>query len=136
LRVLVPVTSAVVGIDLADQTQMVVVTDHDSKVFGTEDIQVPRLGPGYGAGPGERAGFRTRPRRGAGPSRRRRTIRRTEDTETHPPRVRPRPRFADTPGVGSAGDLKRQFTPLARELTPPSRRIGTVPFGTYNWRRW
>ena len=30
LRVLVPVTNAVVGIDLADQKQMVVVTDHDS----------------------------------------------------------------------------------------------------------
>jgi transposase len=33
LRVLVPVTNAIVGIDLADRKQMVVVTDHDSKVF-------------------------------------------------------------------------------------------------------
>ena len=32
LRVLVPVTNAIVGIDLADYKQMVVVTDHDSKV--------------------------------------------------------------------------------------------------------
>jgi hypothetical protein len=30
LRVLVPVTNAIAGIDLADKKQMVVVTDHDS----------------------------------------------------------------------------------------------------------
>ena len=33
LRVLVPVTNAIVGIDLADSKQMVVVCDHDSKVL-------------------------------------------------------------------------------------------------------
>jgi transposase len=33
LRVLVPVTNAIVGIDLAGKKQMVVVTDHDSKVI-------------------------------------------------------------------------------------------------------
>jgi transposase len=33
LRVLVPATNAIVGIDLADGKQMVVVTDHDSKVL-------------------------------------------------------------------------------------------------------
>src|SRR5258706_14199546 len=33
LRVLVPSTNAIVGIDLADKKQMVVVTDHDSKVL-------------------------------------------------------------------------------------------------------
>jgi transposase len=33
LRAAVPVTSAIVGIDLAERTQMVVVTDHDSKVL-------------------------------------------------------------------------------------------------------
>ena len=33
LRVLVPVTNAIVGIDLADNKQMVVATDHDSKVL-------------------------------------------------------------------------------------------------------
>lgn len=33
LRALVPVSSAIVGIDLADKKQMVVVTDHDSKVL-------------------------------------------------------------------------------------------------------
>lgn len=32
LRVLVPLNHAIVGIDLADKKQMVVVTDHDSKV--------------------------------------------------------------------------------------------------------
>jgi hypothetical protein len=33
LRALVPVSNAIVGIDLADCKQMVVVTDHDSKVL-------------------------------------------------------------------------------------------------------
>ncbi len=33
LREAVPVTNAIVGIDLADRKQMVVVTDHDSKVL-------------------------------------------------------------------------------------------------------
>ena len=33
LRVLAPVSNAIVGIDLADSKQMVVVTDHDSKVL-------------------------------------------------------------------------------------------------------
>src|SRR5262245_48110656 len=33
LRAAVPVTNAIVGIDLADRKQMLVVTDHDSKVF-------------------------------------------------------------------------------------------------------
>ena len=33
LRVLVPVSNAIVEIDLADNEQMVVVTDHDSKVL-------------------------------------------------------------------------------------------------------
>ena len=33
LRELVPTTNAIVGIDLADDKQMVVVTDHDSKVL-------------------------------------------------------------------------------------------------------
>jgi transposase len=33
LRVLVPACNAIVGIDLADTKQMVVVTDHDSKVL-------------------------------------------------------------------------------------------------------
>jgi len=33
LRELVPVSNAIVGIDLADNKQMVVVTDHDSKVL-------------------------------------------------------------------------------------------------------
>src|SRR5215207_11621157 len=33
LRQLVPVENAIVGIDLADKKQMVVVTDHDSKVL-------------------------------------------------------------------------------------------------------
>ncbi len=33
LRELVPVKNAIVGIDLADRKQMVVVTDHDSRVL-------------------------------------------------------------------------------------------------------
>jgi transposase len=33
LRELVPIENAIVGIDLADRKQLVVVTDHDSKVL-------------------------------------------------------------------------------------------------------
>jgi cyanophycinase-like exopeptidase len=33
LEAAVPVTNAIVGIDLAERKQMVVVTDHDSKVL-------------------------------------------------------------------------------------------------------
>lgn len=36
LRHLVPTTSAIVGIDLADAKQMVVVCDHDSRVLGVD----------------------------------------------------------------------------------------------------
>src|SRR6266516_8066772 len=39
LRELVPVTNAIVGIDLADKKQMVVVTDHDSKVFARKTFK-------------------------------------------------------------------------------------------------
>jgi transposase len=38
-RVLVPVTNAIVGIDLADSKQMVVVTDHDSKVLARKTFR-------------------------------------------------------------------------------------------------
>ncbi len=39
LRELVPVTNAIVGIDLADAKQMVVVTDHDSKVLSRKTFR-------------------------------------------------------------------------------------------------
>src|SRR5690242_10212427 len=39
LRALVPVSNAVVGIDLADEKQMVVVTDHDSKVLARKTFR-------------------------------------------------------------------------------------------------
>jgi transposase len=39
LRVLVPVTNAIVGIDLADKKQMVVVADHDSKVVARKTFR-------------------------------------------------------------------------------------------------
>ncbi|MCW2648487.1 MAG: transposase [Pseudonocardiales bacterium] len=39
LRGLVPVTNAIVGIDLADKKQMVVVTDHDSKVLARKTFR-------------------------------------------------------------------------------------------------
>src|SRR6266566_1902533 len=39
LRELVPTTNAIVGIDLADQKQMVVVTDHDSKVLARKTFR-------------------------------------------------------------------------------------------------
>jgi len=48
----VPVTNAIVGVDLADRKQMVVVCDHDSKVLAQADVPVPRLGSGRGAGLG------------------------------------------------------------------------------------
>ena len=40
LRAAVPVTNAIVGIDLADRKQMVVVTDHDSKVLARRTFRV------------------------------------------------------------------------------------------------
>ena len=40
LRVAVPVTNAVVGIDLADKRQMVVECDHDSKVLARRTFRV------------------------------------------------------------------------------------------------
>jgi transposase len=39
LRVLVPATNAIVGIDLADKKQMLVVTDHDSKVLARKTFR-------------------------------------------------------------------------------------------------
>jgi transposase len=39
LRALVPVSNAIVGIDLADKKQMVVVTDHDSKVLARKTFR-------------------------------------------------------------------------------------------------
>lgn len=39
LRALVPTTNAIVGIDLADTKQMVVVTDHDSKVLARKTFR-------------------------------------------------------------------------------------------------
>ncbi|HEY5202419.1 MAG TPA: transposase, partial [Acidothermaceae bacterium] len=39
LRELVPVENAIVGIDLADKKQMVVVTDHDSKVLARKTFR-------------------------------------------------------------------------------------------------
>ena len=40
LRLAVPVSNAIVGIDLADRKQMVVVTDHDSKVLARRTFRV------------------------------------------------------------------------------------------------
>jgi transposase len=45
LRELVPVANAIVGIDLADRKQMVVVTDHDSKVLARRTFRVQGVGP-------------------------------------------------------------------------------------------
>ena len=39
LRALVPVSKTIVGIDLADRKQMVVVTDHDSKVLARKTFR-------------------------------------------------------------------------------------------------
>jgi transposase len=43
LRVLVPVRNAIVGVDLADRKQMVVVTDHDSKVLARRSFRCRAL---------------------------------------------------------------------------------------------
>jgi transposase len=54
LRSLVPVTNAIAGIDLAGKKQMVVVTDHDSRVFARRTFRC--RGAGRRAGLGGRAG--------------------------------------------------------------------------------
>jgi len=56
LRALVPVTNAIVGIDLAGTKQMVVVTDHDWQGHRAEDVPVPGLGSWLGAGLGRGPG--------------------------------------------------------------------------------
>ena len=48
--------NAIAGIDLADKKQMVVVTDHDSRVLARRDIPVPGVGSGPGVGLGRRSG--------------------------------------------------------------------------------
>ena len=42
LRELVPLRNAIVGIDLADDTQAVVVTDHDSRVIARRRVRARR----------------------------------------------------------------------------------------------
>jgi hypothetical protein len=66
LRALVPVTHAIVGIDLADVKQMVVVSDHDSKVLARRTFPVPGVGSGCGVGLGRRTGHTARVRAGDG----------------------------------------------------------------------
>jgi len=60
LRGLVPVSNAIVGIDLADSKQMVVVTDHDLKVLARKTFPLPRLGSGCCVGLGRRTRGRAR----------------------------------------------------------------------------
>ena len=43
---LVPLDNAIVGIDLADKKQMVLVTDHDSKVLARRTFPLPGLASG------------------------------------------------------------------------------------------
>jgi hypothetical protein len=65
LRGLVPTSNAIVGIDLADNKQMVVVCDHDSKVLAPH-LPVPGVGPGCRSGLGRGAGRGEGVRRGHG----------------------------------------------------------------------
>ena len=58
LRELVPLSNAIVGIDLADDTQAVVVTDHDSRGDRPAPGQRPGVGAGRGTGLGGDAGGR------------------------------------------------------------------------------
>jgi transposase len=61
LREAVPVTNAIVGIDLADRKQVVVVTDHDSKVLARRTFWCKAWDLGsalnWAAERGSRAGF-------------------------------------------------------------------------------
>ena len=61
LRALVPVTNAIVGIDLAGSKQMVVVTDHDSKVIARRTFRCRAWDLGsaldWAAGPGRGGGL-------------------------------------------------------------------------------
>lgn len=61
LRLLVPTVNAIVGIDLADDKQMVVVTDHDSRVLArrTFKCRAWTLGTAldWAAGQARKAGF-------------------------------------------------------------------------------
>jgi transposase len=61
LRAAVPVTNAIVGIDLADRKQMVVVTDHDSKVLARRTFRCKAWDLGaaldWAAERGTRAGY-------------------------------------------------------------------------------
>ena len=52
LRQAVPVTNAIVGIDLADRKQMLVVTDHDSKVLARRTFRCKAWDLGCGTGLG------------------------------------------------------------------------------------
>ena len=62
LRELVPLSSAIVGMDLADERQAAVVTDHDSRVLARRQVRARGVGAGraagLGRGPGLRGGFR------------------------------------------------------------------------------
>jgi transposase len=61
LRGLVPTTSAIVGIDLGEDSQMIVVTDHDSRVLARRQVTAKAAGLGrwldWAAGQAADAGF-------------------------------------------------------------------------------
>ena len=61
LRELVPHSNAIVGIDLADDTQAAVVTDHDSRVIARRRVSARAWELGelldWARGPGSRGGF-------------------------------------------------------------------------------
>ena len=60
LRGLVPVSNAIVAIDLAGEKQMLVVTDHDSRVLARRTFRLAAWHIGVGLGRGARAGGRVR----------------------------------------------------------------------------
>jgi hypothetical protein len=64
LPVLVPVCNAIVGIDLADKKQMVVVTDHDSKILARRTFSLSGVGSWVGVGLGGPPSEQGRLRRG------------------------------------------------------------------------
>ena len=66
LRALVPSANAIVGIDLTDRKQMVVVTHHDSKVLARKTFRCRAWDLGAGVGLGGQAGCREGLRGGHG----------------------------------------------------------------------
>lgn len=65
LRQAVPITNAIIGIDLADRKQMLVVTDHDSKVLARRTFRCKAWDLGAGCSALRTAHFQSSQRAGS-----------------------------------------------------------------------